>query len=296
VTARIDDLALSQAALDEVLDLLELNGSGRRLVGRAQRWPENHFYGGLLIAQAIVAASRVAPDGQLPITVTCNFAQAGEQRVPVRYDVEVSVMRRRTTFCRVTATQIGVIATFDIVLSSWLSDDDGPSATSAPSVRTRLTGPDKLEPSHVMTRRVAAHVDPWWREPRAIDIRHVEVPPFVATRSDLDVSHVWARAAGKAPQNPVTQVALLAYASDMTMAEPLFHRLHRPMHTRSTTVVTLSFALRLARRPTMAEWHLIENSCEWVAERHAECRSVIRDDGGRTIASVSQVVAWRPND
>jgi acyl-CoA thioesterase-2 len=277
--------------LSRILDLLDLNSYGYRHEGLSQPWPEGHFYGGLMIAQAIVAAARSPLVFGVPAEVHCTFIRPAAQSVPVRYDVEIIGRGRRTAFCRVTATQVGTIATFDVVLARWLPTT--PVGTGTPAVVPR---PESLSPLHETCRRIGSPTAPWWTEPRAVDLRHVDEPPYIATDPDLRASRGWLQAAGSLPDSPVLHSALFAYASDMSINDPFFHAIGRPRHVRHTAILTLSHTVRLVAQPNMNQWLLAQSECRWIASEHVECTSTFLDARGRMVGTCSQHAAWRAYD
>jgi acyl-CoA thioesterase-2 len=70
-------------------DLLALEGHGPdTFVGRGHPYPWGGLYGGHIVAQALVAATRTVEDGFVPHSVRAYFIRRGDNSETVRYEVD----------------------------------------------------------------------------------------------------------------------------------------------------------------------------------------------------------------
>src|SRR5690606_33862060 len=54
---------------------------------------------------------------------------------------------------------------------------------------------------------------------RPIELRHVEEPVWLDKGGDRRIQHVWFRAAGSLPDDPILHTCVATYASDMTLLD-----------------------------------------------------------------------------
>jgi acyl-CoA thioesterase-2 len=92
---------------------------------------------------------------------------------------------------------------------------------------------------------------------RPIELRHVESNLFVAPGPDLTAhQNVWMKALGKLPDDPLTHAAVLAYASDYTLLEPIIRRHGLTWSDRRLRPASLDHAMWFHRPVHADEWIL----------------------------------------
>jgi acyl-CoA thioesterase-2 len=85
-----------------------------------------------------------------------------------------------------------------------------PGPDELPSVEDQFGGIDHPGARHLLKR--------------PIDHRHVEGNLYVSAGEPEARQHVWLRAVGELPDDPLVHAAVLAYASDYTLLEPVLRR------------------------------------------------------------------------
>ena len=104
---RSDDFDLD-AVLAETIDFLTIRRDGDdKWVGDAPDWFGEYLFGGFVIAQAIVAATRDAPDGRRLHSMHAYFLRPITSTGPISYGVRTLREGRTFTTRRVEATQFG---------------------------------------------------------------------------------------------------------------------------------------------------------------------------------------------
>jgi acyl-CoA thioesterase-2 len=94
-------------------------------------------------------------------------------------------------------------------------------------------------------------------EGRAIEQRHVEGNLFLAPGEEQAASQsVWTRAVGTLPDDPLLHAAVLAYASDYALLEPVLRRHGRPWVGGGLNVASLDHAMWFHRSARADEWIL----------------------------------------
>lgn len=94
-------------------------------------------------------------------------------------------------------------------------------------------------------------------EGRAIEQRHVEGQLFLAPGDEpVARQSVWMRAVGTLPDNPLLHAAVLAYASDYALLEPVLRRHGRQCVGGGLNVASLDHAMWFHRPARADEWLL----------------------------------------
>jgi acyl-CoA thioesterase-2 len=207
------------ASFEEVCDLLRpVSLGGGRYSGGS---PEYHWgvpYGGLLVAQALAGASVDVPEGFWVRSLHAYFIEAGGSDRGVEIDVVPVRDGRSTCWRSVRVQQEGkLLLTMELTFAR---DSSGPGH-QAPMPQARL--PEEL-PNAAKALAGFDDVHSYWDEDSAFDLRYVKDPPRLSAHAhDGGEPHssVWIRAMGTAPEDRALNAALLAYASDMCMLDPM---------------------------------------------------------------------------
>ena len=159
---------------------------------------EKSLFGGLLVAQALRAATLTTPIDRFPHSLHGYFLRPGRSEIPVLLEVERDRDGRAMSARRVTVTQNGQ-AVFTLSASFHVEEE----------------GPDwqvPLPEDVVMPENLSAPTGPAPDPIRMFEIRNV------TERPDGDPSGVsniyWARTRGKLSDNPLLHSCVLAYFSD----------------------------------------------------------------------------------
>jgi acyl-CoA thioesterase-2 len=204
----------------------ELGESGATVfIGRSQKMPHGRVFGGQVLAQCVIAAGRTVADiddgdGARRIhSLHGYFMRPGDDTQPIRFAVERMRDGRSFSTRRVHALQGGLpilsmIASFQEEAGGLEHQDpmpQVPSPNTLPSLGDIFGGIDHPGAQHLVKRPV--------------EHRHVEPTVFVEPAPDL-VAHqsVWMKAIGDLPDDPLIHAAVLAYASDYTLLEPVLRR------------------------------------------------------------------------
>jgi len=125
------------------LELLTLERTGESSFRAPYVFDEPYpMFGGQVMAQGLLAASRTVPDGRAPHSLHCYFLRAGDATVPTDIEVHVDRDGRRFSSRRLTARQDGkVILT---MATSFHTGDDGPVGQCAQM--PTVTPPQDAEP------------------------------------------------------------------------------------------------------------------------------------------------------
>ena len=206
-----------QEVLDQLVALLDLERIEDDIYrGVSPEHRSTRVFGGQVAGQALVAAGRTVPADRHVHSLHAYFIRGGDPRVPIVYVVDRVRDGRSFATRRVTAVQHGN-AIFTLSASFQLAQSGVEHATGMPDV----PDPEGLAPFSARVAGYEERIGPVASAPRPIDVRYVNDPPWVARESDARAARnqVWMRADGVLPDDPLLQVCVLAYASDMTLLD-----------------------------------------------------------------------------
>lgn len=281
------------APLDELVALLDLErievdifrGHGRA-DGAVQR-----IFGGQVAGQALVAAGRTVPAERPVHSLHAYFLRPGDPAVPIVYQVDRIRDGRSFMTRRVVAIQHGR-AIFNLSASFHLSE---------PGFAHQLPMPDAPDPETLPTfaERVAPYretLPEFYRQPRAIDVRYVDEPPWTARETGPRAPHqsVWMRADGVLPDDPLVHVCALTYASDMTLLDSVLLAHGVAFDGVSVSGASLDHAMWFHLPFRADEWVLYVQEAPTAAGARGLARGTIFGRDGRLLVSVVQEGLLRP--
>lgn len=255
----LNRLDLEQTAADEFV-----GGSGPGGKGFRER-----LYGGLVAAQAYVAAARTVPDRPVH-SLHLYFLRPGETGRPIRYEVERIKQGRNFAVREVRAMQ-GDKRIFQMMASF---------TTNPPGAEHSDTVP-VVAPPEELPNRDEVRGRPGWQE-QPIDIR-TDDPHGHGTEPQ---HWVWMRPKQPLPADPVTHTAVLVFATDR-----VFMRTAALPHIPSRgelTGASLDHTIWFHEPIDFDEWHLhVMHSPVARHERGLTLGAIHRRDG-RRVASTAQ--------
>jgi acyl-CoA thioesterase-2 len=224
------DVGTAQIAVTDVQgrDAAESIGasSARVFEGRSQKMPHGRVFGGQVLAQCVMAAGITVRDvndgdGARPIhSLHGYFMRPGDDTLPIRFAVEE--MRDGNSFStrRVHAVQKGAP-----IMSMVCSFQERAGGLDHQDPMPQVPGPDGLaslaEAFRDVDHPAARHI----ADSRPIELRPVESNMFVDPGPEqVATNHVWMRAVGRLPEDPLLHAAVLAYSSDYSLLEPVLRR------------------------------------------------------------------------
>ena len=214
------------AQVDSLLAVLDLTDTGARtsediFTGSSEASPIGRVFGGQVLAQSVVAASRTAPPERPIHSMHGYFLRPGDPGAPITFAVDRihdgrSFSTRRTQAYQFGLPILSMIASFQRADSGL--DHQEPMPQGVPD-------PDDLVDERAALRSSEHPAAENWANGRPFDMRHVEGPIFFEVEGP-QVAHqaVWLKAFGTMPDDPALHRAALAYVSDYTILEPIYRR------------------------------------------------------------------------
>ena len=236
------------------------------------------LFGGLLAAQAAVAAMRTVAGARLH-SLHGYFLRPGRPGAPLRLEVTRVRDGRRFATRRVVVSQLGT-PVFEAACG-FTGDEQGVAHDREPALGD-VPAPDAL-PDWETLRSAETGEPP--RPPDAIEVRVCR--PADDRPGAAPPSHrmVWMRPRGALPEDPALHAAALVYASDRTLLRTAV-RLHGSMRERLPA--SLDHAIWLHRPPRWSDWILYASEAPIAHGGRAWVAGRMLDREGRRLASVAQ--------
>jgi acyl-CoA thioesterase-2 len=260
-------------------------------VGPSLHRPRGRVFGGQVLAQALVAAGRTVPDGRLPHSLHGYFLRPGDVRQPIEFAVERMRDGRSFSARRTHALQNG--APILSMITSFQEEQEGlDHADPMP----QAPPPDDVVSALEVLRPIDHPMATFWTQSAAFDLRHVERSIFVGPGRDrTDRQMVWVRAHGEVPSGGATGVsdqvlhrALMAFACDQLMLEPVLRRHGLSWVTPGLSMASLDHAMWWHRPARVDEWLLyVQSSPSAQGGRGLTAAEVYAQDG-TLVASIAQ--------
>lgn len=277
---------MGQSDLDELLAILDLSAIGDDVfTGRHPRKNPVRTFGGQLMAQAFVAATRTLDHDVPPNTLSVHFIAGGDPTVDIEFHVVRLRDERRFANRRVDARQGDTLLASALV--SYLSAGKGlehshaapdtPDPSTLATIDEVLVGYEKIVPGFVTALR-------------PIEWRYANDPAWVMRNKGarLDHNRVWLKAAGPMPADQVLHTAAMIYASDTTVLDSIITTHGLSWGWDRIFAVTINHSVWFHRPIDFSDWVLYSTTSPVAAESRGLGMGHFFDRSGRVVATVAQ--------
>ncbi|HSX75959.1 MAG TPA: acyl-CoA thioesterase II [Shinella sp.] len=275
-------------AMDVLLETLDLERLESRLFrGKSPQVGWQRVFGGQVIGQALVAATRTVEAGRFAHSLHAYFVRPGDPSVPIIYDVEN--VRDGGSFAtrRVVAIQHGKPIYF--MTASFQDEEDGfEHQTPIPDVPQPESLIGEAELKERFMTEAPEHIRAYWQRPRPIELRPVSLDHYFSREKLEPRQNIWVRTTGPVPAERPLQAAVLAYLSDMTLLDTSLFAHGTSVLDRSLQVASLDHAMWFHRRPVVDDWLLYSQDSPSASGGRGMTRGAIFTRDGTLIASVAQ--------
>lgn len=271
--------------LAQVLGSLELEQTDD-LNFVAESLPQAHgrVYGGQVLAQAILAAAHtVAPSRQIH-SLHGYFLRAGDLAEPIRFAVEElrdgrSFSARRTHAIQHGKPILSMIASFQEDQPGVTHQDVAPPSPPPESLPSSLDLFLGLDPD---AGRLEVRTS-------AFDIRHVDDALYTGPAQQESTSQrLWMRADGSVPPNQSVQRALLAFACDQVILEPVLRAHGLGWFSRGGSLASLDHAMWWHRPVDLNDWLLFDQRSPAAQGSRGLGEAKVFNRRGELVASIAQ--------
>lgn len=274
--------------LDDLLSLLSLEQIEYGLFrGQSQDLGFNHVFGGQVMGQALSAAKQtVDPDRHIH-SFHAYFLRAGDEHLPIIYDVENIRDGGSFSARRVKVIQKGRPIFY--MTSSFQSYEKG---LEHQAVMPKVKGPEGLlnqqQLALAMKDKIPAKVIEKFTADFPIEMRLVETFNPINPQVTTPTRHMWLRANGAMPKDVGIHNYLLAYASDfnflVTAAQP--HGVS--FLTPGMRMATIDHAMWFHRPVNLDEWILYSVDSPSASGGRGFVRGQFFNRAGELVASCTQ--------
>lgn len=282
-----DDLGADPVG--DMLAVLDLTDTGARtredIFTAPNQWmAHGRVFGGQVLAQSVIAASRTVPADRALHSVHGYFLRPGAIEIPITLSVDRIHDGRSFATRRTQAYQDG-LPIFSMISSF---QDDDPGLEHQASFPAGLPDPETLPSADELLGHLPRTLTALWTA-GAFDIRYAGSPIYLEADAQR-VAHqaVWMRTRRALPDDPVLQRAVFAYASDFTILESNLRRHGIAWATRGLKMASLDHAMWW-HRPGRADewWCYVQEAPNAIGGRGLSMGRIYSRDGV-LIASVAQ--------
>jgi len=240
-----------------VLDVLRITPDPTApdtFTGSSLPQPNGRVFGGQVLAQALLAAGATVEDAdRLPHSLHGYFLRAGVIAEPITFAVERLRDGRSFSARRTHALQGGVPILS--MITSFQSPQDG--VDYADAMPSQIPFPEDVPSAFDVLGSIDHPVARFWTQEAAFDVRHVDGALYLGPAPQrTDRQSVWFRSRRPLPDDALLHRALVAYACDQVMLEPVLRRSGRSWVTPGMSIASLDHAIWWHRDVRVDDWLL----------------------------------------
>ena len=246
-------------------------------------------FGGQVLAQALVAATRTVETARHCHSFHAYFLRPGDPKVPILYEVDRSRDGASFTARRVVAIQQG-LQIFNLAASFQKEEKGFEHQAQMPVV----PAPQDLEDDQQMLLRdpdLRPDIRNWVARERPFETRSVLGRGPFANSGDraprAAVDHIWLKTRGPAPDRPDIHRALLAYISDMSLLDTALLP-HGKSIFSDVQITSLDHAMWFHRPFRVDDWLLYAQDSPSASAARGFNRGAFYARDGTLVASVAQ--------
>ena len=271
--------------LFDPLDLETLDDGLFQTRHKSEGWRQ--IFGGQVLAQARLSASRTVDEARQPHSLHAYFLRPGDKEHPILFKVEN--LRDGKSFCtrRVTAIQHGE-AILNLAASFQVPEDGLSHQEPMPEVPP----PEHCLTRHELAERYRESLGPElhaaFTRPFAIDLRHIETENMMRPEPRPARRSVWLRVNTELPADYPLHSHMLAYASDMTLLDTSLRPHAMSLFAPQLQIASLDHSMWFHRPFRMDEWLLYVQDSPSASGARGFSRGNIFRQNGELVVSVAQ--------
>lgn len=276
-------------ALEELLELLDLEQIETNIfrgISPSDGW--QRVYGGQVIGQALVAASRTVEDeARSAHSLHGYFLRPGDTTIPILYSVDRIRDGRSFTTRRVVAVQQGE-AIFSMSVSFQVLERGLEHQNQIPDVPPPEACIDLQALRRQHSASTTQNILDQANQPQPIELKFVESFNEFNPNPAPPIQHVWVKTSGKMPENYRLNQCLLAYASDLTLLDTSYRPHGIGWRNDKFQVASLDHSMWFHKPFLTDEWMLYQQDSPFAGGARGFSRGTIFNTKGDLIASVAQ--------
>lgn len=260
--------------------------------GESLYFPTGRVYGGQVIAQSLIAASKTVDPSRLPNSIHGYFISAGDIHQDLLFDVENLRDGRSFSARRVNVTQaqgsiLTAIASFQEHGQEGVEFAD-PMPEDVPDPETLTSAKEIMEPYAKQSSYAK-----YYAQKSPFDIRHVTQTIMLgadtkSARRDSGKQMVWMRADGEVDVPQVMHRAMLAMGCDQVMLEPVLRRAGLSIATPGISFASIDHSMWWHRDIDINQWHLYVQDTPTAAHGRGLGQAKVYTQDGTLVACMAQ--------
>lgn len=199
-----------------LLDLEEIEKNHYRATSPSEGW--QRVYGGQVLGQALVAASRTVPDDRRAHSLHGYFLRPGDTTIPILYKVDRIRDGRSFTTRRVVAIQHGR-PIFNMSISFQVAEEGFDHQFDMPEAPPPESLPDERELRAEWAKRLPAEQAAGFTRDRPIDVRPIDPVDIFAPDKRPPRQMCWMKSRDPLPDDARLHQCVLAYLSDWSLLD-----------------------------------------------------------------------------
>ncbi|WP_067338145.1 acyl-CoA thioesterase II [Stappia indica] len=277
-----------RSAVDDLLSILDLEPLEHNLFrGMSPQVGWQRVFGGQVIGQALVAASRTVPQERSVHSLHGYFLRPGDPAVPIIYEVDRIRDGGSFTTRRVVAIQHGK-PIFSVAASFQTFEDGLDHQAVMPDVPMPEDLPGEAELKEKFLAHAPEPVRRYWERDRPIELRPVDMTHYFSRSKLTPSQNVWVRASAALPDDPRIHSCVLAYASDMTLLDTSLFAHGTSVFDPKLQVASIDHAMWFHRPFRADEWLLYAEDSPSASGGRGFTRGSLFSRDGQLVASVAQ--------
>ena len=269
----------------KTLDLEEIELNHYLATSPNEGW--QRVYGGQVIGQALVAASRTVSPNRSAHSLHGYFLRAGDTTIPILYKVDRIRDGKSFTTRRVVAVQRGQ-AIFTMSISFQIDEGGLSHQFDMPKVPS----PDSLPTEDELRREQAKSWPKEFQESfsgsSAIQVKPVDPVDLLNPKPTQAVQRCWMRCGEPLPDDPRIHQCVLAYLSDWSLLDTASRPHGVSFMQENVQVASLDHAMWFHRSFRADEWLLYDQDSPSASGARGFNRGLIYNQTGKLVASTTQ--------
>ena len=268
-----------------LLDIEPLEGNVFRGPSMNEGW--QRVYGGQVLGQALMAASRTVEAERYVHSLHGYFLLAGDPDHSIRYEVER--LRDGKSFATRSVKAIQHDKVMFVMGASFHKNETGLSHQD--------NMPDVPAPEELMSARdmvlgmidkLPKNMQKYWTREQPIDMRPVDVSRYFSREHRVPEQSIWIKFCSDLPDDPVIHRCVLAYASDFTLLDTALIAHGKLLFDSDIQLASLDHAIWFHRSFRADEWLLYVQDSPSSDGARGFCQGRVFTRDGTLVASTTQ--------
>lgn len=280
----------------DLVALFDIEPAGPdRFVGQSPHGGWTRVFGGQVVAQALVAASRTV-EGRAPHSLHAYFLLGGDPAKPIAFEVERIRDGRSFTTRRVVARQ-GEAAIFFMSASFHVEEDGLDHQFPMPDAPDPEGLLDPASAIALLGEKAQKRLQGLMERIQPIEFRPLDLgryAPLIPGSAREPKQSLWVRIGGTLPDDSAVHRAALAYLSDLTLLDTALVAHGRTLFDARFQAASLDHSLWFHRPFRADEWLLYVQDSPTAHGARGLTRGLLYDRAGALVASVAQEGLVRP--